>query len=281
MSGAGTCPSGCRTRCPTSTGRVVPDLPTADGRVQRRPEPTEPAAGRRSRLELRPGRRPLSSERVSRRTGSGDAKPAPGDLHRARPRRRPRDRLGQGHAGARGPPARAVAARARDPRRAVVVPLPVRQPDLAPVVARELAARRAAGAQPDGQGRLGPAVQVPDRRARRPAARVLPDPAGLRARRRRGSAGAAPTSTPRPSGASRSATDARRVLRDLHVNGWVLAFEGQSGKAMRGWRGPRESRLDPPRRKVRGEWIPIRTRRARRGNQPQAARLRVAQVRAP
>jgi hypothetical protein len=52
--------------------------------------------------------------------------------------------------------------------------------------------------------------------------------------------------------------DPRRVLRDLHTNGWVLALEGICGRAMVRWRGPRESRLEPPRRKVRGEWIGIR-----------------------
>jgi hypothetical protein len=55
-------------------------------------------------------------------------------------------------------------------------------------------------------------------------------------------------------------TDAGRILRSLHVNGWVMAFEARAGKAARGWRGPRESRLDPPKRRVRGEWIEIAPR---------------------
>jgi hypothetical protein len=55
-------------------------------------------------------------------------------------------------------------------------------------------------------------------------------------------------------------TDAGRILRSLHVNGWVMAFESRAGKAARGWRGPRESRLDPPRKKVRGEWVEIAPR---------------------
>jgi hypothetical protein len=53
-------------------------------------------------------------------------------------------------------------------------------------------------------------------------------------------------------------SDPRRVLRDLHSNGWVLALERVCGRSMSAWRGPRESRLDPPRRRVRGEWREIR-----------------------
>jgi hypothetical protein len=53
-------------------------------------------------------------------------------------------------------------------------------------------------------------------------------------------------------------TDPRRVLRDLHVNGWVLALEQLAAAEMGPWRGPRESRLEPPRRKHRGEWIDLR-----------------------
>jgi hypothetical protein len=52
-------------------------------------------------------------------------------------------------------------------------------------------------------------------------------------------------------------SDARRILRSLHVNGWVLAFEARGGKVVRRWRGPRVSRLDPPRRKLRGDWVEI------------------------
>ena len=50
-------------------------------------------------------------------------------------------------------------------------------------------------------------------------------------------------------------SDPRRVLRDLHANGWVLALERRCGRTMTRWRGPRASRLDPPRRRIRGEWI--------------------------
>jgi hypothetical protein len=52
--------------------------------------------------------------------------------------------------------------------------------------------------------------------------------------------------------------DPRRILRSLHINGWVLAFETRAGKALRAWRGPRESTLEPPRRRVRGQWIELR-----------------------
>lgn len=53
------------------------------------------------------------------------------------------------------------------------------------------------------------------------------------------------------------ATDARRILRTLRVNGWGLAFEHEVGKLLRIWRGPRAGRLDPPRRRIRGEWVEI------------------------
>ncbi len=53
------------------------------------------------------------------------------------------------------------------------------------------------------------------------------------------------------------ATDARRILRSLHVNGWVLAFEGRAEKVLRRWRGPRVSKLSPPNRRVRGQWVEI------------------------
>lgn len=53
-------------------------------------------------------------------------------------------------------------------------------------------------------------------------------------------------------------TDPRRVVRDLHVNAWVLALERIGGRRIERWRGQRDSRLEPPRRKVRGEWLPLR-----------------------
>jgi hypothetical protein len=52
-------------------------------------------------------------------------------------------------------------------------------------------------------------------------------------------------------------TDPRRILRSLHVNGWVLAFDSRAGKVLRSWRGPRVSRMDPPKRRVRGQWVEI------------------------
>jgi hypothetical protein len=54
--------------------------------------------------------------------------------------------------------------------------------------------------------------------------------------------------------------DPRRALRDLHVNGWVLAFETRADKILKAWRGPREGKLNPPRRKVRGEWLDLEPR---------------------
>jgi hypothetical protein len=53
-------------------------------------------------------------------------------------------------------------------------------------------------------------------------------------------------------------SDPRRILRDLHVNGWVIALERVADRSFVRWRGPRDGRLDPPRRKVRGEWLDIR-----------------------
>jgi hypothetical protein len=53
-------------------------------------------------------------------------------------------------------------------------------------------------------------------------------------------------------------TDARRVVRDLHVNGWVFALERVAGRRIDRWRGQRDSRIEPPRRKVRGEWVSLR-----------------------
>lgn len=52
--------------------------------------------------------------------------------------------------------------------------------------------------------------------------------------------------------------DPRRLLRDLHVAGWVLALEQVAGRAFSDWRGPRDAKLRPPRRRVRGEWLDLR-----------------------
>jgi protein involved in plasmid replication-relaxation len=53
------------------------------------------------------------------------------------------------------------------------------------------------------------------------------------------------------------ATDPRRLLHDLHANAWLIAFAGLAGERVRGYRGPRQSRLNPPGRMVRGEWVPL------------------------
>jgi hypothetical protein len=45
--------------------------------------------------------------------------------------------------------------------------------------------------------------------------------------------------------------DPRRILRDLHVNGWVLALRQIAGRSFVSWRGPLEGRLQPPRRRGR------------------------------
>jgi hypothetical protein len=56
-----------------------------------------------------------------------------------------------------------------------------------------------------------------------------------------------------------STGDPRHILRDLQVNGWVLALEGFAGSRRVGrWLGPGQGRLEPPRRKVYGEWIDVR-----------------------
>jgi hypothetical protein len=52
-------------------------------------------------------------------------------------------------------------------------------------------------------------------------------------------------------------TDARRVLRDLHANGWALAFMRRCGRVAAGWRGARDSRLAPPRRRARGHAVEL------------------------
>jgi hypothetical protein len=51
--------------------------------------------------------------------------------------------------------------------------------------------------------------------------------------------------------------DPRRVLRDLHLNGWVLAFEQVAGNALVRWRGGKDGRLEPPRRREHGVWVDL------------------------
>jgi hypothetical protein len=56
-----------------------------------------------------------------------------------------------------------------------------------------------------------------------------------------------------------STGDPRHILRDLQVNGWVLALEAFAGSRRVGrWLGPGQGRLEPPRRKVYGEWVDVR-----------------------
>lgn len=67
-------------------------------------------------------------------------------------------------------------------------------------------------------------------------------------------------------GVPRDASWRRLVLSDtvtelpvqLRVNGWLLALEELLGGVMVGWRGPEDSRLVPPRHRVRGQWIELR-----------------------
>ncbi|MGI8779812.1 MAG: hypothetical protein ACR2L8_06520, partial [Solirubrobacteraceae bacterium] len=54
------------------------------------------------------------------------------------------------------------------------------------------------------------------------------------------------------------AGDPRAILRDLHVNGWVMALQALAPKAVRSWRGAAESRLRAPRRRERGEWVELK-----------------------
>jgi hypothetical protein len=49
--------------------------------------------------------------------------------------------------------------------------------------------------------------------------------------------------------------DPRRLLGDLHANGWVMALQALAPRSIVDWRGRRAARLLPPRRKVRGEWL--------------------------
>ena len=116
--------------------------------------------------------------------------------------------------------------------------LPVQHAALAALVERLDAARRAAVDEPDDARGLGPALQVPHGRARRPAARLLPLEGRVRARHRRTSGGTGRTSTATRRGASRRSRTRGRSCSGLHTNGWVLALEAQAPKAVKHWRGP-------------------------------------------
>lgn len=51
--------------------------------------------------------------------------------------------------------------------------------------------------------------------------------------------------------------DPRRVIHDLHASGWLFAFEQLARPVIRGWRGPRSSRVAPPSRRDHGQWVTI------------------------
>jgi hypothetical protein len=52
--------------------------------------------------------------------------------------------------------------------------------------------------------------------------------------------------------------DPRLVLHDLHVNAWLFALERLlAPNVIRGWRGPRQAKLDVPGERVRGQWVPL------------------------
>lgn len=74
---------------------------------------------------------------------------------------------------------RADPARSGDPRGAVVLSVHVRHSDLASLVGGELPTCRTAGTAATGVRGMGQAVQVPGRRARRTATRLLPHQGGL------------------------------------------------------------------------------------------------------
>jgi Replication-relaxation len=55
--------------------------------------------------------------------------------------------------------------------------------------------------------------------------------------------------------------DPRRVIHDLHVAAWLLAFEALAGERLvRSWRGARTSRVHPPTRREGRERLPLRPR---------------------
>ena len=62
---------------------------------------------------------------------------------------------------------------------------------------------------------------------------------------------------PRQEWSEQGAVEPIRILHDLHVNGWVIAFMQAAGGLVRGYRGPRNSHLNPPGKMVRGEWVPM------------------------
>jgi Replication-relaxation len=50
--------------------------------------------------------------------------------------------------------------------------------------------------------------------------------------------------------------DPRLILHDLHVAAWLFALERLLAPGvLRGWRGPRAARIDPPGERIRGQWV--------------------------
>jgi protein involved in plasmid replication-relaxation len=50
--------------------------------------------------------------------------------------------------------------------------------------------------------------------------------------------------------------DPRLILHDLHAAAWLFALEQLLAPGvLRGWRGPRAARIDPPGERVRGQWV--------------------------
>lgn len=53
-------------------------------------------------------------------------------------------------------------------------------------------------------------------------------------------------------------SDPRVVLHDLHANGWLFALEKLlRPEVVRSWRGPRAAIIDPPREKIRNQWVTL------------------------
>ena len=213
-SAAASCPTGCRTRCPATDRDVRADAHVACRRAaaedaavdEQRVREFEPTATSVAEPDERAPQRPSGPPRRYTELDFDDVTGVPGT-----PSRRCRPAA---------PPA--GAARARDPRGAVLAPLPVRQPDPAPLVARQLAARGQQGLNRMAQGRLGPALPLHRRRGAQQRVYCLTRRASSSrssTARRRG-----PYVDPGRKWREPPSEDPRAVLRDLHVNAWVIAL---------------------------------------------------------
>ena len=61
--------------------------------------------------------------------------------------------------------------------------------------------------------------------------------------------------------------DPRLVIHDLHANGWLFALETMLRPGViRGWCGPRSAVLEPPREKVRNQWVKLAPERVPLGS---------------